>query len=152
MADDQIKSDIRNSALAALSRRDHSRFELKEKLSRKYPHPDLIELCLNWLQGLDYLDDQRFAGMFVRNRVAKRRGPRRINLEMQHKGLASQLCDQALEECGADWFELAVECLSARFKSAVADQKDRAKRYRYLQGQGFMGDQIQHALDRDTMV
>jgi len=140
------ESAIRNTALNIVSRREHSRAELKQKLSRKYPESEFIERCLDWLQELSYLDDQRFAEMFVRHCVAKRRGPNRIKLEMQQKGLAAVLSDEVLQAAEVDWFELAASNLKRRFKQPVVDRKDKSKRYRYLQAQGFVGDQIQFAI------
>lgn len=140
------ESAIRHTALNIVSRREHSRAELQQKLLRKYSEPDLINTCLDWLQELSYLDDRRFAEMFVRHCVTKRRGPNRIKLEMQHKGLAAVLSDEVLQAAEIDWFELAAANLKRRFKQPVVDRKDKSKRYRYLQAQGFVGDQIQFAI------
>lgn len=142
------ESEIRNSALGIITRRDHSCSEMEQKLERKFPGSEHIQSCITWLKELSYLDDQHFAEMFVRSRLSRRRGPNRIKLEMQQKGLSGQIGEQALADAKVDWYELAVESHDSRFKTPPLDRNDNAKRYRYLQAQGFLTDHIQYALQQ----
>ncbi|GAA6154060.1 regulatory protein RecX [Pseudoteredinibacter isoporae] len=142
----EVLAKIKNSALAAISRREYCRAELFSKLARQHDKTELIDEVLNWLEELSYLDDQRYAAMFLRASISKRRGPTRIRMEMKHKGLSNVSIDSALLESDVDWHALALESLQGRFSGPSMDVKDKSKRYRYLQAQGFSGDQIHYAL------
>lgn len=139
-------SKIRSASLSYISRREFCRADLTQKLIKRFPAPDLIEECLDWLEELDYLDDQRYAVMFLRSAVGRRRGPNRVKLEMQRKGLSAHHIEVAFVESEVDWFELALDRLQSKFREPEQDFKERSKRYRYMQTQGFVGDQIQYAL------
>lgn len=139
-------SKIRSASLSYIGRREFCRADLTQKLIKRFPAPDLIEECLDWLEELDYLDDQRYAAMFLRSAVGRRRGPNRVKLEMQRKGLSAHHIEVAFVESEVDWFELALDRLQSKFHEPEQDFKERSKRYRYMQTQGFVGDQIQYAL------
>ena len=139
-------SKIRSASLSYISRREFCRADLTEKLSKRFEAPDLIEQCLDWLEELDYLNDQRYAAMFLRSAVGRRRGPNRVKLEMQRKGLGAHHIEVAFVESEVDWFELALDRLGSKFREPEGDFKEKSKRYRYMQSQGFTGDQIQYAL------
>lgn len=145
-SDEEVLAKIKNSALSAISRREYCRAGLFSKLAKYHDNTGLIDEALNWLEDLSYLDDQRYAAMFLRSAIVKKRGPTRIRMEMKNKGLSSLSIDNALLESDTDWFALALESLQGRFRGPSADMKDKSKRYRYLQGQGFSGDQIHYAL------
>ncbi|MCV6627605.1 MAG: recombination regulator RecX [Cellvibrionaceae bacterium] len=139
---------IRNSALAMLSRREFCRAQLGQRLLRKYSCRGQVEEVLDWLEGLSYLDDQRYAAMFLRTALGKYRGPNRIRLEMKQQGLATPIIDNALAENTVDWGEQALACLQRRFAEPCEDMKQKAKHYRYLQAQGFGAEHIHYALDQ----
>ena len=60
-SDSELLAKIKNSALAAISRREFCRAELYSKLARQYDSSSLIDGVLDWLEELSYLDDQRYA-------------------------------------------------------------------------------------------
>jgi regulatory protein len=78
------------TALDLLSRRDHFRRELVEKLrTRDFP-ADEIEDAIGRCEELDLLNDERVAERFVEVRAADRGwGPRRLAAELRQRGLSS---------------------------------------------------------------
>ncbi|UTF60151.1 regulatory protein RecX [Gilvimarinus sp. DA14] len=139
---EQIRERVRNSALAFLTRREHARAELAQKLSQRYSAPELIDETLDWLTDLGYLDDSRFTAMFVRSSVGSGRGPIRIAHELRQKGVANAQVEQALAECEVDWTELAADVLARKFSAAPVDAKEKARQIRFLQYRGFRPDHI----------
>ncbi len=145
---EQTRERVRNSALASLTRREHARAELAQKLNQRFhsssqPNaPELIEETLDWLSDLGYLDDTRFTEMFIRSSVSSGRGPIRIAHELRQKGVASVQIEQALDDCEVDWMELAAQVLARKFSAAPADAKEKARQVRYLQYRGFRPDHI----------
>ncbi|ERS13735.1 RecX family transcriptional regulator [Alcanivorax sp. PN-3] len=138
----------RQYAVSLLARRDHSRHELRVKLTRKFGAALWLDEVLAWCEEQGFLDDRRFAGFFVRSRIERGQGPLRIRAELQQKGVGEALVTEALSEAECDWFALATEVLGRRFRHPPADQKEKAKQLRFLQGRGFDAEQSFHALDQ----
>ena len=81
--------------LGLLSRRAHSRLELKRKLSRRGYSEEQTEAALARLSELRYLDDQSFAVGLVRRRGAVR-GPMALSAELAARGVDRVHVDTAL--------------------------------------------------------
>ncbi|MCG6267800.1 recombination regulator RecX [Vibrio furnissii] len=144
------KMTCKENALFLLSRRDHGEYELHQKLLIKGFEVADVEQAVLYCQEQGYLDDLRYAQSQVRQHVAKGHGERRIRQELQQKRVAADVVSEALDEEGADWFELAKQTAQKKFSSlATCDNKEYAKRVRFLQYRGFSFDQIQYALSDD---
>ncbi|MGO2132093.1 MAG: regulatory protein RecX [Halomonas sp.] len=138
----------RDDAIRFLARREYSRAELWQRLSAKGHAAEAIEACLDSLVELDLQSDSRFAESFVRSRVLRGQGPRRICADLGQRGVGRALISEALQavEVEVDWFELASEVLARRFADPGDTLKDRARRERFLVGRGFDFDQLRHAM------
>ncbi len=146
----QPKFSCRDSAIYMLSRRDHGRNELAQKLRIKGYELADIGQAVEYCDQLGYLDDQRFAQGLVRQHIAKGHGELRIRQELKQKSLSAEVVDSALAQQPVDWFELARQTAEKKFNLAeVVDQKGRAKQIRFLQYRGFSFEQIQYALTSD---
>lgn len=129
---------LRHQALDCLARREHSRLELFLRLSQRNPEADAsaIERLLDQLQAEHLQDNQRFAYGYTRLRVMRGHGPRKIALELQQKGLSSDMIAEALAE--HHWPTLAQHALVKKFINPEATTwEERAKRFRFLQQRGF---------------
>ena len=141
---------IWHCALGLLSRRDHSRLELSQKLRQRQFDVELIEQALDKLEQQQWLSDRRFAGIQVRQHIFKKHGPVRIRMELKRKGVAEHYIEQALADEATDWFALALACYQSRFRhTEIGDIKEKARRTRYLQSRGFNSEQVRYALDAD---
>ena len=68
---------VYNKALDLVSRREHSRHELMQKLDKRYPNTiPIIEDVLDKLETNKILDDERFAEMYLNSRARKGFGPK----------------------------------------------------------------------------
>ncbi|MGS2744480.1 regulatory protein RecX [Halomonas sp. LS-001] len=150
MAFDTSQRSPREIAIALLARREYSRAELASKLAAKQVPPDEIDACLEDLAAREWQSDSRFAASFIRTRILRGQGKRRIESELHQRGVDSATIQAALsdvvEQEAVDWFELAREVLEKRFDSAGESPKERAKRERFLLGRGFDFEQIRYAL------
>ncbi len=144
------KLSCRDSALQLLSRRDHGRCELVQKLKAKgYPQAE-IDQVIEYCDHFGYLDDQRFAQALVRQHISKGHGELRIRQELKHKQLAADMIELALQQADVDWFELARQTAEKKFDvMEPVGQKEKAKQIRFLQYRGFSFEQIQYALDSE---
>jgi regulatory protein len=145
------RSVLRRSALNLLAQREQTAFELKQKLTRRFPEQALLlDGVIERLQEQGLQDDTRMAEAYVRYRVQRGQGPMKIRSEMMQKGLAGDDIDTAFSRQAPDWSVLATAVLQKRFgdvaDSAGLDQKERAKRSRFLQQRGFHYEHISAAL------
>lgn len=86
------------AALRILGHRFNSETELRRKLraKRKF-EPEEIEAAMIRLREERWLDDERYAGAFVRTRVNKRVGSERIVRELQNAGIPEKEAERAVE-------------------------------------------------------
>lgn len=143
---EQLTTKMRNSAVGSLARREHSCYELRQKLLQKFAAPVQADEVIAWVTELGYLNDERFAGMFVRSSISKGRGPERITRELQQKGVAHTVIADALAKNEPDWLSVAEDVLNRKFPTPPVDYKEKAKRMRFLQYRGFTMSQINELL------
>ena len=72
---DDLFNLIYNKSLDLLSRREHSRKELKEKLLLRFQSDDVIQTVLDKLETNNLINELRFAEAYPRSRKRKRLGP-----------------------------------------------------------------------------
>lgn len=147
MTPDDLIRGVRESALGMLARREHSVFELTQKLSAKGHARRDIETVLERLRDAGLQSDGRFAESFVRSRLGRGLGLARIKAELKQRGVAPDLIQGALAACEADWLAQCADVARRRFGSAPPkDAKERARRARFLQYRGFSPAQISRVL------
>ncbi len=136
-----------HSAIHLLSRREHSQKELTQKLLAREFLRDDIAIVTEHLLEKNYLSDERFTESVIRNKVSKGYGWRHINNELSQKGVDSSTISLVMESQEIDWYVQVELAYSKKFGGrAIADQKDKAKRIRFLQYRGFSHDEIMAAL------
>lgn len=144
MAGEIEPAAVRRAAMDYLARREHSRRELMDKLTRKFPAAaDLAEEVVDRLHEEGLQSDTRLAEAFVRARSGRGQGPVKIRAELRHKGVDDHVIDMALEASGVDWFDLIEQVARKRFgDTRPADARERSKRSRFLQQRGFSFEHI----------
>lgn len=131
-------ADIRFSAMNFLARREHSYRELKQKLKKRFPSDELIELELQRLADENLQNDARFAEAFVRQRTNSGYGPVRTRQELRERGILDAAISDAIECIGIDWPSVADEAYRKKYGEMPAiDLKEKAKRSRFMQYRGF---------------
>ena len=129
---------LHNAAIALLAKREYSRKELEMKLLRRNPTPQDLQTVLDALIENNYQSDDRFAEVFIRQRIATGKGPYAIKQQLALKGIDRDLIAQKLSEADVNWFDAAEDVYLKKYRGeAVVDQKDRAKRQRFMLSRGF---------------
>lgn len=136
--------DLRLQALKLLTRRDHSRAELKAKLAADAETEEELEAVLDRLQAERLLSDHRYASQRVAAR-AGRYGNMRLRVELQQKGVSEEDIAAALPEAG-DEVSRCREIWSRKFGQEPKTPEERAKQMRFLQYRGFSGEAIRRVL------
>lgn len=155
MAPKNSKSDhqdpeykARSVALKLLARREHSRQELRLKLMQRKLTPDVIDPVLDDYEREGWLDDDRFADVYARQRMDLYYGPLRIESELQQRGVFQRpTCMQEVSD--QQWAERATEARRRRFglSTAALEWSDKVRQARFLAQRGFTGEQAERALD-----
>lgn len=138
----------RASALGSLAMREHSAYELKQKLLNKNHDDELVESLIIKLQQENLLSDQRFAESYWRVRSTKGYGPTRINKELQMKGVSHSIISEAERESAIDFFAVVDSVYRKKYKSLPwKDFKEKAKRQAFLYRRGFDHDYINSVIE-----
>ena len=131
-----------------LARREHSSFELHEKLITKGCAPALAVQVVERLKQERLLSDERFIEMLIESRRRRGYGPLRVRQELEKKGIPEDAIEQWLDPFGREWIELLREVRHKKFGGKPPkDFSERARQARFLQYRGFTFDQIQRVMN-----
>jgi regulatory protein len=138
--------------LAALcSHSEHSSGEMREKMRRWQLPDDAQERVLERLIAERFIDDARFARLFVRDRLRFASwGERKISMALHQKGIDEATAREALDEVPEDeWTAVLRKVIAAkrRVTKAASDYDLRAKLMRHALSRGFSMQQIERCLD-----
>jgi len=131
-----------NTALRILTRRDHSKHELSQKLKARGYAAEIINDVISQCERLDYINDERTAQVFLRQLHRKGYGLKRIAFELNLKGLRGK----QVQEMVSQSISLSDERQGAnkiyqkhirRFEREKDVSKKKDKIYRFLYGRGF---------------
>ena len=139
---------LKGRALRLLGQREHTRLELERKLVRYEEEPGTLAQALDELQSKGYLNEQRAAESLVHRRAGQY-GALRLRQEMQGKGLARELIDQALAGLRDSELLRAREVWRRRFDTAPQTAPERAKQMRFLLARGFSAEVVRRVLGSD---
>ena len=104
-----------HQAVSLLARRDHSEFELRQKLRVKGHADTDIEEVIRVLQAKGYLNEKRYAESMLRHHAMRGQGPQKIRYLLSQQQLSAALISEVFEEAGMDWFALAAQAREKRF-------------------------------------
>ena len=138
---------VLNTALRILTGRDHSKYELIQKLKHRGYKPEDIEKAVTACERFDYINDERTSRVFIEQLTRKGYGVTRILHEMKKKGLRGEQIQNILFETisDVDERENAERILKKnikRFERESDLKKRRDKIYRFLYARGFSEDTI----------
>jgi len=117
------------TAIRALEQRMQTGRELRTRLMRKGFEPETIDAALAKLTDVGYLNDERFAELWIENRLAHRpRGKRMLEQELRQKGIDRQIVDETVSGMEIDDRTAALEVARKRLKSVQSLPPDEQKK------------------------
>jgi regulatory protein len=138
------------TGLTLLARRELSEAQIRRRLTRREFTPEDIDQAVARLRQDRSLDDARVAAAIARSQLSiKKRGARRVRREIEAAGIASSLAERAVAEVYADVDAeaLMAAAIDRRLGTRrLDDDREMARLYRYLVGQGFDADKAIAAL------
>ena len=144
--------EIYKKSLDLLARREHSIWELRQKLRQRFPGFREVEPVLLRLEEQKFLCDERFSLNFVRSRMANRSwGAYRLRAELQQRGIAGQWIEQALaSEVDASDLREKAEAF-VRKSGFPTDPAAKRKLAQKLYQRGFSQELINQVLSQDPL-
>ncbi len=147
-----MSSQCRAAALRFLKIRPRSIQELTDKLRLKGFAPDEVEEEMKYLQSIDLLDDRAFAASWVRYRLARPFGFRRIITELKQKGISEEIIANAVTPAKSDYteYDVILELAERRAKRLVGlePQKMKKRVADYLLRRGFTMDLVMKVIKK----
>lgn len=119
-----------------LARREHSREELRRKLQAKVAEGEDLESVLDELARRGWLSDARFVEQVARAK-ARRFGPARLAHYLRARGVDDEAIAAGVRAAGEEGAASIATVWKSRFDAAPADERERARQVRFLQGRGF---------------
>ena len=132
---------LRARAMRFLARREHSREELRRKLAPRVAEGEDLETVLDELASRGWLSDRRYAEQSIRAK-ARRFGPLRLAQQLRSRGVDEEVIAAAFRAAGEDGASSLERVWAARFRSAPACEREKARQVRFLQGRGFALEDI----------
>lgn len=136
---------LKARAVDFLSRREHSRLELRRKLQRHCDDIEQIDHLLDDLERENWLSDERFVQSLI-NRRSYKFGTRRVLQELRQNGVSSDHIASVIDQLQDTEYDRALEVWQRKFGSAPIDQKAYAKQYRFMASRGFSPDLLSRIL------
>ena len=145
MTECKASGEAYNAAILFLSRREHSVYELEQKLA-KYG-VDEINHTIAYCISLGLQSDLRFAEMLCRTRVSQGHGPRRIAQDLQKARVSSDIIAQVILSEQDNWVEHGIRVWTKKYRNKVSNSPlDRRKQQQFLLSRGFEPDTITHVM------
>lgn len=134
-----------NYAVSLLSRRDHTKKEISDKLRLK-GYSQYIDSVTEKLTNQGYLNDERFAKMFVRELISlKGYGKRRIEQELIRKGVDRDTVREILSETEVPEGRIN-EIITKKYSRYLDTEKGVQKTFNALMRLGYSYGEIRDAL------
>ena len=131
-------ASIRDVSLRLLTRREHSRQELLQKLQSKGFSKETITTLLDELAEQGWQSDERYAESYARHRIMQGFGPIAIAYELRQNGVEAVDLDNLAETLGGGWQELLLQAYRKKYPdNPVISRAEWVKRYRFLLQRGF---------------
>ena len=145
------ETDLYTAAINGLSRRAYSIYEMRTYLELRAEEKETVQRILARLKENKYLDDERYARHFVRQRAEiRKQGAFRIARDLRARGVPDRHIETALAERAAESDEGAVvrTRLARRLKNlrGPLDERRTASLYNSLLRAGFASDTIRREL------
>lgn len=151
--DDRFSNPLeaRKKAMDYLARREYGKEELRAKLRDFGFDAETAHAAVERLTDDGLQSDRRFVESFVQSRISQGKGPVRIRLDLNGRGIDAELVTDFLRGADCDWITLAREVRQRKFGSArPRDFREKARQMRFLQYRGFEPDQVQAAVAADS--
>ena len=133
--------------MGLLAMREHSQWELQRKLIDKGFALETVEQVLTGLMERGLQSDNRYAELYVRQRMEKGMGPVRIAMELRQRGVSDYLVRKYLAQDVTSWSIVLSLAWQKKYRSRPpGNTQEYAKQARFLLHRGFESAEVHRFL------
>ena len=139
-------------AMFLLERMDRTEHQLREKLMQN-GYPDVcVDLAVEYVRKYHYIDDLRYACSYVRYQKEKKSN-RRLQQDLQKKGVAKEFIEQALlEEGNEDETDAIQRLLEKKGYTPEMPREQANKIYQFLLRRGYKSSDILYVMRSEYLT
>jgi len=144
-------SKARMYALKLLSYRERSGWEIKKRMERKGYQKEIIEDTLNYLKKRDLINDERFARIWIEDRIRGEYGRRRIYYELSEKGVDKEIVDDLIKKLypKVNEINIALHLIEKNKRFLKEEKNSRIRKISaFLERRGFPFDVINEVMEK----
>ena len=158
ISDEELHSLIQQSekqranekALNLITYRDHSKKELKEKLSRTYSEETAEEIAEK-MQEAGLVNDEEYARKYADELLRKKHmSLRGIEFRLREKGISPEIIEIIKEELEFDPVSEIQQVLAKKYPSYLQDEKIKKRAIAALQRLGWSWSDIKNAIQEEN--
>lgn len=134
-----------------LKTKDYTRRQLEDKLKQGGYPAEIIEDAVAYVESYGYVNDENYARNYIEYHM-QTRSRRRIENDLQQKGIRRELISRVFDELAEDGLEMDETSmiqkflLKKNFHAGTATDEERQKMYGFLYRKGFRAEAISRAL------
>jgi len=151
----KTESDAYLTLAALCAQAEHCQWEMTERMQRWQLDDEAQARVMQRLVKERYVDDERYARAFVKDKVRYNKwGRRKVEQALWQKHIAEDIRQQVLDEVGDDEYASVLRPLleqKRRSTRANSDYEMNQKLTRFALGRGFTFDVIRQCLDVDDV-
>ena len=143
---------LRRAAMDFLARREHSFYELQQKLLIKFAEapPELVREVMERLRDENLQSDKRFAESYIRYRKSRGFGYLHIRTDLARRRVQDTILSDCLFKDDEDWQQLAQQLVEKKLineEKLDFGSKPHLRIMRLLESRGFSNLEIRKALE-----
>lgn len=136
----------KHRAIAILAKRDKTERELREKLAQSLTDMQSLEETIMYMKACGYIDDAQYARDYIYFKKG-RKSFLQMKLELQKKGIPSQVLEAVFEEEGTQKTDdILAQVKKYMKKFPELDFISRQKVYAHFARKGYDGELIREAM------
>jgi regulatory protein len=144
---------LRRAAMDYLARREHSFYELTQKLNKKFPESDsyLLVEVLDALKAENLQSDERFTESYVRYRKSRGFAYLHIRADLAGRRVSEMVIAKYLIKTDEHWQNSADQLAAKKLRSQEPlsfGSKEHRKLFRFLVSRGFSPAEVRNALEK----
>ena len=142
-----LPNRAKKKALHLLERMDRTETQLRQKLTElRYPK-EIVEEAVSYVKSFHYIDDVRYARQYIESR-RERESIRQMRMALLQKGIAGEILDGVLQDTEPPDEEKQIRRWMGKrqYDPEAADEKERARMYRFLLRKGYSCENIRNLL------
>lgn len=143
---EELEKNAWNMLVGYLAKAEHSSLQSKRYLKRHAFHNSIIERCVELCIQRKYIDDRRFAEIYVRNYLQKGKSRRYVVQKLYEFGIGSEISEELVSKLEDD--ELSASLLKEQIIRLLSRHKNeepykrKEKTFSSLYRKGFTMDEI----------